>query len=290
MHKIAVACAALGLATLSSFDGHRAFAQERLPWQTPRSAQSHDPYAPQSDNQARTRGDDRGRAGAYPRRPRQPPPRYRAPERRYVAPAETYRPGPNVPAPRSEGEYRRRYDDRSYDRGYDRRRDDREYDDRRSYSQSEIVAAGHRLFGRLSTSLAQAIAYTFRRQGRPTGYILGEDAGGALIAGLRYGEGYLHTKYGDRRKVFWQGPTLGYDFGGEGSRTMVLVYNLSNPASIFRRFGGVQGSAYVVGGVSVQLLKHQALTLAPIRTGVGLRLGANVGYLKFTRRPTWNPF
>ena len=119
---------------------------------------------------------------------------------------------------------------------------------------------------------------------------LGEDAGGAFIAGLRYGEGRLYTKFGRSRKVFWQGPSIGYDFGGEGTRTMVLVYNLRHPADVYRRFGGVQGSAYVIGGASVQLLKNGPVTLAPIRTGVGLRLGANIGYLKYTSQPTWNPF
>ncbi len=30
--------------------------------------------------------------------------------------------------------------------------------------------------------------------------------------------------------------------------------------------------------------------IIPVRLGVGFRLGANVGYLKFTDSPTWNPF
>ena len=115
-------------------------------------------------------------------------------------------------------------------------------------------------------------------------------AGGAFVAGLRYGEGRLYTKRFGARRIYWQGPTVGYDFGGEGSRTMVLVYNMRHPSDVFRRFAGVQGSAYVIGGVGVQLLKHGHVTLAPIQSGVGLRLGANIGYLKYTRRPTWNPF
>lgn len=124
----------------------------------------------------------------------------------------------------------------------------------------------------------------------PNGYILGQDAGGAIVAGLRYGEGKLFTKDAGDHKVFWQGPSVGYDFGGEGSKVMVLVYNMSDPSEIYQRFGGVQGAAYVVGGVGVQLQKAGNVTLAPIRAGVGLRLGANVGYLKYTRNPTWNPF
>ncbi|MGI9521509.1 MAG: DUF1134 domain-containing protein [Hyphomicrobiaceae bacterium] len=209
-----------------------------------------------------------------------------------------------------------RYDDRTYDNrvhdGDHRDSRERQYEDERgytdgrrgyedteeypgdvkkgTYTHSEIVSAGHRFFGSLSRGLARAVEYAFKHQGRPTGYILGEDAGGAFIAGVRYGEGLLHTKYGDTRRVYWQGPSIGYDFGGEGTRTMVLVYNLGHPAELFERFVGIQGSAYVVGGASVQILKHGNVTLAPIRTGLGLRLGANVGYLKYTRRPTWNPF
>lgn len=159
-----------------------------------------------------------------------------------------------------------------------------------TYSQGEIIRAGHGFFGSVSKGLASAVEYAFENAGRPNGYILGEDAGGAFVAGLRYGEGRLHTRRYGSHKVFWQGPTLGYDFGAEGSKTMVLVYNLRHPSQIYERFGGVEGSAYLVGGVSVQFQKRGNVTLAPIRAGVGLRLGANVGYLKYTRSPTWNPF
>jgi len=167
------------------------------------------------------------------------------------------------------------------------------WDERRgadTYSQSEVIAAGHRFFGSISQGLAGGIEYAFQSQGRPNGYILGEDAGGAFVAGLRYGEGTLYTKDVGNHRVYWQGPSLGYDFGGEGSKTMVLVYNLRDPSEIYARFGGVQGAAYLVGGVSVQFQVHEHVTLAVIRSGVGLRLGANVGYLKYTRTPTWNPF
>ena len=107
---------------------------------------------------------------------------------------------------------------------------------------------------------------------------------------MRYGEGLLHTKDAGDHKVFWQGPSIGYDMGAEGNKVMVLVYNLRDPSDIYRRFGGVEGAAYLIGGVGVQLEKSDHVTLAPIRAGVGLRLGANVGYLKYTRQPTWNPF
>jgi hypothetical protein len=157
------------------------------------------------------------------------------------------------------------------------------------FEQGEIIGAGHRFFGGVSGGIANAVESIFKSQGRPNGYILGEDAGGAFILGLRYGEGTLYTKDAGEHRVFWQGPSIGYDAGGDGSKTMVLVYNLRDPAEIYERFGGVQGAAYVVGGVSVQYQRYNDVTLAVIRSGLGLRLGANVGYSKYTRQPTWNP-
>lgn len=159
-----------------------------------------------------------------------------------------------------------------------------------TFSPDEIKGAGHRFFGRVSMEFAQVVEYAFQRAGRPNGYILGEEAGGAIVAGLRYGEGTLYTKDAGNHKVFWQGPSLGYDFGAEGSKTMVLVYDLKSPGEIFMTYPGIDGSAYFIGGVGVTFLKRDHITLAPIRSGVGLRLGANIGYLKYTREPTWNPF
>ena len=160
---------------------------------------------------------------------------------------------------------------------------------RGTYDQNEIIAAGHGFFGAISKGLGKAVEYAFQSQGRPNGYILGEDAGGAFVLGLRYGEGMLYTKDAGDHKVFWQGPSIGYDAGAEGSKTMVLVYNLHDPSEIYHRFGGVQGSAYFVGGLSVEFQTYGPITLGVIRSGVGVRLGANVGYLKYTRSPTWNP-
>jgi hypothetical protein len=159
-----------------------------------------------------------------------------------------------------------------------------------TFSIREITAAGHGFFGSISQGLASVIEYAFKRQGRPNGYILGEDVGGAFVAGLRYGEGRLYTRDAGTHKVFWQGPSLGYDAGAEGSKVMVLVYNLRDPSEIYERFGGVAGSAYVVGGVGLTFQSNNHVVLAPIRAGIGLRIGANIGYLKYTRRPTWNPF
>jgi len=159
-----------------------------------------------------------------------------------------------------------------------------------TFSVEEIKETGQHFFGKVSMGFAHAVEYTFQRAGRPNGYILGEEAGGAFIAGLRYGEGTLYTKDAGSLKVFWQGPSLGYDFGAEGSKTMVLVYDLRSPGEIFSTFPGVDGSAYLIGGVGVTFLARDHVVLAPIRSGIGLRLGANVGYLKYTREPTWNPF
>ena len=158
------------------------------------------------------------------------------------------------------------------------------------YSSDEIMEAGHRFFGSVSMGFARVVEYAFQRAGRPNGYILGEEAGGAFVAGLRYGEGTLYTRDAGEHRVFWQGPSLGYDFGAEGSKTMVLVYDLRSPGEIYDTFGGVDGSAYFIGGVGITFLTRGHLALAPIRSGIGLRLGANIGYLKYTREPTWNPF
>ncbi len=159
-----------------------------------------------------------------------------------------------------------------------------------TYSSNEIVEAGHRFFGGVSKGLAKVVEHAFGRQGRPNGYILGEEGGGAIIAGLRYGEGTLYTKNAGIHRVYWQGPSLGYDFGAEGSKTLILVYNLSDVSQIYHRYAGVDGSAYFVGGIGITFQTYDDVVLAPIRSGVGLRLGANVGYLKYTRTPTWNPF
>jgi hypothetical protein len=162
--------------------------------------------------------------------------------------------------------------------------------DELAFTSEEIQAAGRGFFGTLSAELASVIEYAFRAYGRPTGYVLGTEGGGALLAGLRYGQGTLVTKGSGQRKIYWQGPSLGYDFGIDGSRVMFLVYNIKGLDEVLTRFVGVDGSAYLVGGVGITFLKKGRLVLAPIRTGLGLRLGANVGYLKFTPEPSLNPF
>ena len=159
-----------------------------------------------------------------------------------------------------------------------------------SFSIDELVENGHRFFGGVSRGLALTVREAGRRWGEPNGYILGQEGSGAFFGGLRYGEGTLHTRRGGKRPVFWQGPSIGFDVGGEGARTMMLVYNLRGPDDLRRRFVGVDGSAYVVGGFGMTAVVADNVVLVPIRSGVGARLGVNLGYLKFTERPTWNPF
>jgi hypothetical protein len=158
------------------------------------------------------------------------------------------------------------------------------------FSADELIAAGHRFFGGVSRELALIVEKAGSQWGQPNGYILGQEAGGAIVGGLRYGDGTLYTKNAGDRRVFWEGPTIGFDAGADGARTMMLVYNLPSTEAMFDRFGGIDGSAYFVGGLGMTALTANNIVLVPIRTGVGLRLGANLGYLKFTSRPTWNPF
>src|SRR6266550_2107038 len=159
-----------------------------------------------------------------------------------------------------------------------------------SYGPGELVDTGHKFFGTVSRGLAAVIEKAVSQWGQPNGYVLGQEAGGAFFAGLRYGEGTLYTKNAGDLRVFWQGPSLGWDFGGEGARTMMLIYNLPATEAVYQRFAGVDGSAYFVGGLGMTVLTANGIVVIPIRSGVGVRLGANVGYLKFTPSPTWNPF
>lgn len=158
------------------------------------------------------------------------------------------------------------------------------------FNLEEIVASGHRFFGSTSGGVASAIEKAFQSYGLPNGYILGEEGSGAFIGGLTYGEGTLYTKNAGDHKTFWQGPSLGWDFGGQGSRVMMLVYNLDDVNMLYGRYAGVAGSAYLIAGAGFNVLKRSNVLLVPIRTGVGARLGVNIGYLKLTPSATWNPF
>jgi hypothetical protein len=159
-----------------------------------------------------------------------------------------------------------------------------------SFRSDELVQSGHQFFGSASRGLALALQEAIRRWGEPNGYILGQEASGAFFGGLRYGEGKLFTRNAGDRRIFWQGPSLGFDVGGDGARTMMLVYNMPFTDALYKRFVGVDGSAYFIGGFGVTAVAADEMVVVPIRAGVGARLGVNIGYLKFTSEPTWNPF
>jgi hypothetical protein len=159
-----------------------------------------------------------------------------------------------------------------------------------TYTADDLVETGGEFFGSVAQGLASLVERAVSQFGLPNAYILGEEAGGALFAGARYGEGTMFTRNRGEHAVFWQGPSIGFDVGGDGSKVMMLVYNLSSVDAVFERYPGVDGSAYVIGGLGMTVMKYGDVVLVPIRSGVGLRAGVNVGYLKFTQEPTWNPF
>lgn len=159
------------------------------------------------------------------------------------------------------------------------------------YTIDEIRDATRGFFGSVSTNLAAVIEHAFKQSGRPTAYVLGIEGGGAFLAGLRFGKGTLFMRsQPGTREVYWHGPSLGTDLGASGSRTLFLIYRMNTPEDLYRNFTGIDGSAYFVGGVGLTLLKGGPVIMAPIRSGVGMRLGANIGYVRFTEKPTWNPF
>lgn len=159
-----------------------------------------------------------------------------------------------------------------------------------TFSGEELVDNGREFFGSAAQGMASVVERAVSEYGQPNGYILGEEAGGALFIGAKYGEGTLYTRNAGQFSIFWQGPSIGFDVGGDGSKVMMLVYNLSTIQDILGRYPGVDGSAYVIGGVGMTVTKRGDVVVVPIRSGVGARLGINVGYLNFTNQPTWNPF
>ncbi len=162
--------------------------------------------------------------------------------------------------------------------------------DERGYTIDEIREASRGFFGTISTSLASVIEHAFAKSGRPTAYVLGNEGGGAFLAGLRYGSGTLYLRAGGTQKVYWHGPSIGGDIGAEGARTLYLIYGLKEPSALFRSYAGIDGTAYLVGGFGMTFLKGGDVIMAPIRSGIGLRLGASIGYVRFTPTQTWNPF
>ncbi|HEX3366755.1 DUF1134 domain-containing protein [Phenylobacterium sp.] len=159
-----------------------------------------------------------------------------------------------------------------------------------TYSEDEIVHSVSDFMGVTAESAGGAVERIFKKNGRPTAYIAGEEGSGAIAVGARYGRGLLYMKGRQPMEVFWQGPSVGWDFGGNASRVFTLCYMLEDPRDIFQRFPGVEGSAYFVGGLGVNYQRANDIILAPIRAGVGFRLGANVGYLAYTRKRSIIPF
>jgi len=160
----------------------------------------------------------------------------------------------------------------------------------RTYSQNEILAAAENFFGATTKGLAEVVQKVFQDLGEPNAYIAGEEISGAFFVGLRYGQGELNLKGGSPLAVYWQGPSVGFDFGGNASKAFVLVYDLAGIDDLYQRYPGVDGSFYFVAGVGVNYQYAAGTTLAPIRTGVGLRAGANLGYLHYTQDASWIPF
>lgn len=160
-----------------------------------------------------------------------------------------------------------------------------------TYTREELVPAVSDFFGVTVESAGSVIERIFADNGKPTGYIAGEEGAAAVTVGARYGRGLLYMKAEkEPKEVYWQGPSVGFDLGANASRTFILCYNLFYPDAIYRRVPGVEGSAYFIGGLGVNYLRGDGLALAPIRAGVGLRLGANIGYLSFSRQRNPLPF
>ena len=159
-----------------------------------------------------------------------------------------------------------------------------------TFSRDEMVGRVSDFMGVTAETAGAVVERVFKENGRPTGYIAGEEGSAAFVFGLRYGRGLLYMKGRATQEVYWQGPSIGFDAGGNASRVFVLCYNLQYPDAIFRRFPGVEGSAYFIGGMGVNYQRAEDIILAPIRAGVGFRLGANVGYLSYSRKRSYLPF
>lgn len=159
-----------------------------------------------------------------------------------------------------------------------------------AFEMAEITAAADGAFGEATEGVAMVIEKIFADLGKPNAYIVGREGGGAVIIGLRYGRGKLFSKVEGEREVFWTGPSIGPDVGGDASRSFVLVYNLHDTEEIFQRFAAVEGKAYLIGGVSANYHQRGDIVLVPIRLGAGWRLGANVGYIRYTREGRLLPF
>ncbi len=163
-------------------------------------------------------------------------------------------------------------------------------DESNTYQDDDLIGAAEGVFGKGAKGLAEVIEDILKKQGRPNAYIAGREASGAFVVGLRYGSGKLYHKIEGERPVYWTGPSIGFDFGGNAANTFVLVYNLYDSEELFQRFPAGEGAAYFIGGFHVSYLRSGDKVLIPVRLGAGLRLGANVGYMKFSKKQKWLPF
>jgi hypothetical protein len=159
-----------------------------------------------------------------------------------------------------------------------------------TYHKDDLIGAAEGVFGKGAAGLAGIIEDLLRKQGEPNGYIVGREGGGALVVGLRYGSGTLHHKIEGERPAYWTGPSIGFDAGANAASTFVLVYNLFDTEDLFKRFGAGEGQAYLIGGFHVSYMRRGDVVLIPVRSGAGLRLGINAGYMKFSHKQNWIPF
>ena len=159
-----------------------------------------------------------------------------------------------------------------------------------TYRKDDLIGAAEGIFGKGAAGLAGMIEDLLRKQGEPNGYIVGREGSGALVVGLRYGSGTLHHKIEGERPVYWTGPSVGFDAGANAASSFVLVYNLFDSEDLYERFGAGEGQAYLVGGFHVSYLRRGDIVLIPVRSGAGLRLGINAGYMKFSHKQNWFPF
>jgi len=159
-----------------------------------------------------------------------------------------------------------------------------------TYKQDEVLKEAEEFFGEGAKGIADVVAKAFKEQGEPNAFIKGNEGGGAIGVGVRYGKGTLQTHDGRTREIYWQGPSIGFDVGGNAAKVFVLIYNLNDEETLFQRFPGVEGSLYFVGGVGLNYARASDVTVAPVRFGIGWRQGASVGYVHFTKEKSLNPF
>lgn len=159
-----------------------------------------------------------------------------------------------------------------------------------TYHKGDLIGAAEGVFGKGAEGLAGLIENILKDQGEPNAYITGEEASGAFVVGLRYGSGTLHHKVEGNRPVYWTGPSIGFDAGGNASKSFVLVYNLYDSQDLYKRYPQGEGTAYFIGGFTASYLRRGDVVLIPVRLGVGVRLGANIGYMRFTEKGRWLPF